>query len=615
MSDDAINHITRQILDQNTTKYWTGEGYGSYENNARAIATWLNNVGITDLKQFGVKEVAVTTPVMVGGYRLNESNEQLIANRFGYSKNKIVDTPDGALYENVPITKEEYDKGKPVYVDGDTGEIVDSAKVSFVDGNPVVDTGRKRGAYINKETGQVLSDINYGGRGFHYLPDDFNAGDLPTGPNDPHIIGRTFAGKGGTNIGVQFAGDGTPYFFTSYSGSTSSWDDFAPVIGFALAATGIGATIGGALMSTAGVTTAAGFSAATVATAGAVAGSAVIGGTLAELAGGDFLKGAVSGAVSAGVGNAFAADIGGMLGLEGKLAQQVGSAIISGAKAEISGGDFLKGAAMSGLISTVSEVTGFTEKDIKSTISTVAAFDSGDPLRIGAALANMTKLDYFNDKKASEVMTKLANNDYSVKADYTLGPKSDGLGLKAPPVSDTVFNEDGTVNYDLFDFSKTTTGEGLKMPTSPNLEEMGGGQGITTGPTPGYVPPLGDAESFINKPAPDVKIDTTGGKSLDIGKGLLAAGTIYAGQKLLEPSTSTPNVLPGGGGTGSYQLGKYSEDIYRDAPIKGFAMRRYEDEAGNTKYVPFIGDKAQLKVPEGYKFAGFNKGGFVSKRM
>ena len=55
MSQEAINHITRQILDQNTTKYWTGEGYGSYEANARGIATWLNNVGITKIRDFGVK--------------------------------------------------------------------------------------------------------------------------------------------------------------------------------------------------------------------------------------------------------------------------------------------------------------------------------------------------------------------------------------------------------------------------------------------------------------------------------------------------------------------------------------------------------------------------------
>lgn len=614
---ETINYLTRQILDQNTTKYWTGEGYGSYEANARGIATWLNNVGITDIKQFAVKQEPITEQVEVIGKQINGNKVFAIADDYGGGSTYI--QQDAKTGQQIEITKEQYDKASPLYGkrifsgwdSGDSFEAVDQSKVTVnKDGTAIYDTGRKRGVYVNKDTGQVMSDIEYGGRGFHYVGDEV---DYNGDPSKPNQVAQTFAGKGGTGISVQFAQDGTPYFFTHYTGSSSDWGDVAPIIAFGLAATGIGGLVGGALTSAAGVTTAAGFSAGTVATASAVAGSAVIGGTLAELAGGDFLKGAVSGAISAGVGNTFAADIGSMLGLEGKLAEQVGGAILAGAKAEISGGDFLKGASMSGLISTVSNTTGFTEKDIKSTISTIAAFDSGDPLRIAASLGNMTKLDYFNDKKASEIMTKLSNNDYSVNADYTLGPTTDGLGLKAPPTSTTTFNEDGTVNYDLFDFSKTTTGEGLKMPTNPNLAEMGGGQGITTGPKPDYIADLGDSDSYINKPAPDVKVDTTGGTSLDVGKGLLAAGTVYVGQKLLEPSTSTPNVLPDGG-KGSYQLGQYSQDIYKDAPIKGFAMRKFEDEAGNTKYIPFIGDRAQLKVPDGFKPVGFKQGGFVTRR-
>jgi hypothetical protein len=40
-------------------------------------------------------------------------------------------------------------------------------------------------------------------------------------------------------------------------------------------------------------------------------------------------------------------------------------------------------------------------------------------------------------------------------------------------------------------------------------------------------------------------------------------------------------------------------DIYKDAPIKGFAMRKGED----GRYTPFIGEKAQLA-----------KGGLASRR-
>lgn len=616
-----INHITRQILDQNTTKYWTGEGYGSYEANARGIATWLNNAGITDIRDFGVKTETIKEPVREIGRTVNGNTVKIqsSADESGYVTDYYLTTNPSTgetTYSTTPPAG--YETAPPTYaksVPQGYGEFsytfeepVDSSKVSIVNGQAMYDTGRQKAVYYNKKTDQVLSDIQYGGRGFHYVGDEvaYNAD-----PNKPNQVAQTFAGKGGTGISVQFGQDGTPYFFTHYTGSTSDWGAVAPIIAFGLAATGIGSIVGGGIASAAGITTAAGYSAGTVAAVSAAAGSAVIGGTIAEMSGGDFLKGAVTGAITGGVSGTFAADIGGMLGLEGPLATQVGNAIISGAKAEISGGDFLKGAAISGLISTVSETTGFTEKDIKSTISFVSAMDSGDPLRIAAAAGNLTKLDYFNDKKASDIMTKLSNQDYSVKADYTLGPKDDGLGLKPPPAQTTVVNEDGSINYDLFDLTKTTTGEGLKMPTSANLEEMGGGQGITVDTGKPYVADLGDPESFINKPAPDVKIDTTNGKGLDIGKGLLAAAGVAAAEKVFEPSTNVPSVT--GAGTG-FKMGEYSADIYKDAPIKGFAMRRYEDEAGNTKYIPFIGDRAQLKVPEGYTFKGYAKGGFVQRR-
>lgn len=585
MSEDTINYLARQILNQNTTKYWTGEGFGSAEANAKDMAKILSSIGITDIRQFG--QVDKYEPVTQIGFELNGRRVQ--NPRPGvYYEEVIVDVGDGSYTTRRDLTPQEAAQVKPVYgivtASDEYGPVytpVDSATVREKDGQLQAVTGQ---TYGNKETGQVVPNT-YGER------------------QNGNAWGGTFAGSGNTGYRVEFADNGLPVFYTTYA-SSSDFADLAPMISIALMATGAGALAGSALTSAVGVTTAAGFSASTVAAASSIAGSALIGGTLAELSGGDFLKGAVTGAVTAGASNAFAVDIGNMLGLEGKLAEQVGKAIISGAKAEISGGDFVNGAAISGLISTVSETTGFTEKDIKSTISAVAAIDSGDPLRIATAFGNMTKLDYFKEDKASEIMTKLSNNDYSVNADYTLGPKTDGLGLTAPPVPDTTFNADGTVNYDLFDFGKTTTGEGFKMPTNPNLEEMGGGQGITTGPKQGYVADLGDPNSFINKPAPDVKVNTTVNKPTDLSKGLLAAGTIYAGQQL----------FGGGTDTGSYQVGKYSEDIYKDAPIKGFAMRKFEDEAGNTKYIPFIGDRPQLTVPQGYKFVGFNKGGFVSRR-
>ena len=115
-------------------------------------------------------------------------------------------------------------------------------------------------------------------------------------------------------------------------------------------------------------------------------------------------------------------------------------------------------------------------------------------------------------------------NDYSVKADYSLGststPKfgfdsSTGTGLTANPLTTGAEN----VGYSPVDYGLVgaNAGLGLQMPTSPAIRKMGGGQGLTTnvtnpatgqtgvvgglGFTPtGAAPVLGDPGSFINNP-------------------------------------------------------------------------------------------------------------------
>ena len=91
---------------------------------------------------------------------------------------------------------------------------------------------------------------------------------------------------------------------------------------------------------------------------------------------------------------------------------------------------------------------------------------------------------------------------------YTLAPGQGGPGLKAGTLTPA---ELGKADYG-FSFTDLPS-EGLKMPTSPNVESMGGAQGLTakvpggtvseTGLTAtGTLPALGDPQSFINKPAP-----------------------------------------------------------------------------------------------------------------
>lgn len=44
-----------------------------------------------------------------------------------------------------------------------------------------------------------------------------------------------------------------------------------------------------------------------------------------------------------------------------------------------------------------------------------------------------------------------------------------------------------------------------------------------------------------------------------------------------------------------------NQELYRDAPIKGFEMVPMTNDAGQTIYIPFINGVAQLSIPAGYK--------------
>jgi hypothetical protein len=60
-----------------------------------------------------------------------------------------------------------------------------------------------------------------------------------------------------------------------------------------------------------------------------------------------------------------------------------------------------------------------------------------------------------------------------------------------------------------------------------------------------------------------------------------------------------------GGEEREYAEGGYvlpeNEQLYRDAPVKGFEMVPMTNDAGQTIYIPFINGVAQLSIPSGYK--------------
>lgn len=89
---------------------------------------------------------------------------------------------------------------------------------------------------------------------------------------------------------------------------------------------------------------------------------------------------------------------------------------------------------------------------------------------------------------------------------YTLGGTTEGIKATMP---DTVVTGTEPVDYTL---NVLTGGEGLTLPTSPNLESMGGGQGLTADVVGGVLSEegltrtgdviLGDPNSFINTTLP-----------------------------------------------------------------------------------------------------------------
>jgi hypothetical protein len=113
---------------------------------------------------------------------------------------------------------------------------------------------------------------------------------------------------------------------------------------------GLGAAIGGALGASG--------------TAASVVGNALVRGGLSAAGGGDFMTGAISGAVSGGLGSLAGEQISKLApGLSDQTAAIVGSSLASGAGAELTGGEFAQG-AMQGALSEVMRPTveGLTEK-------------------------------------------------------------------------------------------------------------------------------------------------------------------------------------------------------------------------------------------------------------
>jgi hypothetical protein len=369
-----------------------------------------------------------------------------------------------------------------------------------------------------------------------------------------------------TNYNLHFTDDGMVMPYTTRE--SSSWVNFIdstlkPVAGIVLAAYGVPyvSTALGATTAGASIVAAGGQAALTAASSAIVAG----GTTLA--AGGDFddaLKNALVGGLTAGAAAGYADKIGQTFGFTAGSAasKAAGSAVVAAVKAGVTDENVL-------------------ESMVKSAVSTYISSQND-----------------FDATEREGSLAKMGPDDYEMTTDFTTGTSLDlgsnlkfgGTGLKVDDVQNAGLNVgDGAVDYSI---SNVTGGGGLGLSTgsSPNLNMMGGGQGITAERNDGTT--LSGA-------------DETGLNLKDVKTIAKIGGVLMAGDELID-QTIRPDT----------SLGAKRKDPWRNAPIEGFRMAKYEDPiTGKFKYVPFVKDNALLPPPSGYnEIDYYAKGGFVTKR-
>jgi hypothetical protein len=229
-------------------------------------------------------------------------------------------------------------------------------------------------------------------------------------------------------------------------------------VALSIAAPGIGTAIGSALGASG--------------TAATVIGNAVVQGAVAEAQGGDFLKGAalsaIGGAVVPGVTAGVADALGG-----GVAANVASNALTGGVMSELSGGDFTSGALMSGIGSGINEAR-------------LAAADRYlDSLPGGQGVYTDDLPDMSDFDLPPAVIDTSFTPDYSLSSGAPVIPDMGAQGIQVPTINEIVDVVNQPVDYSLP--IPSGNGLGLQMPTVPT--------------------DLGDPNSFINQPAPDVSVN------------------------------------------------------------------------------------------------------------
>lgn len=356
------------------------------------------------------------------------------------------------------------------------------------------------------------------------------------------------------NLHFTDSGDVMPYT----SNKTSEWvSTYRPLIkqigAIALSAYGV-PYLSSALAGTtvAGVTLTAGSAALAGVSAGLVSGGvSLLSGNSFE----DALKSALVGGLTAGATAGYADTIGQSLGFDaGSVASKAaGQAIIAGAKA------------------------GITDENVLQSMATAA---------VTAYMSN--KEPSFDATEREGSLAKFGvddtmTTDFSAGANYSLTS-----GLKFGSTEGiNVDNRGVGEGYELT--GGTTPFTGLQTATSPNLTAMGGGTGITA--------TRDDGTTLAGKDF------TTGPSKTDIKTAVKIGGVLMADKAITDITM----------GNNTTTAATQNKDKYRNAPLAGFRMVKFDDPVGGgSKYIPFVGEKSLLPPPAGYNKA-YAKGGFVSK--
>jgi hypothetical protein len=259
------------------------------------------------------------------------------------------------------------------------GQITKQVPVTYTDENGTLyDTGQTQTVttYGNKVTGQEV-------------PNTYS--ERQTG----NAFGGTFTGKGNTGYRVEIAPNGTPVFYTT-GASSSDAGDWMPIVQLALAATGAGGLLGGALLG---------------AGAGAVAtnalGNAILGGLTTGIAGGDAFKGALLGGAGGALGGYLQ---GGPIDASNMTSAQFNDALEGQLIGEMQG---------AGL--TNAQITQFLENasaaDISSIVNTIPVTGASDTLLVNAARAPITATDLINTLSQVPTVAVTTNRPDQVSPD------------------------------------------------------------------------------------------------------------------------------------------------------------------------------------------------------